>query len=239
MWLVLDRSASMAVGAHGRGKREVLSELALLVARLFTGGGNRVGALLYDNGAMRAVPPGAGRGHVLRIAAELDRVNAAPADGGAGNGGRRTRRRSSRPADLYRRTTNLAAMLDAAGRLARRRSLIVVVSDFIGAGDWERSLLRLGPRHEVVALHVVDKADEELPDAGLLVVEDTETGEQLVLDSGDPLLRASLRAAVTEREAALSAGMRRAGVAVHRVETTADLATVLVKVVTDTRRRRP
>ena len=96
-------------------------------------------------------------------------------------------------------TTDLAAMLDAVAKLARRRALIVVISDFIGDGDWGRSLLRLVPRHEVVALRVIDAADDELPDVGLVVVEDAETGEQLVIDSSDPLLRARLRAGVDDQ----------------------------------------
>jgi uncharacterized protein (DUF58 family) len=215
-WLVLDRSASMAVGAPGRGKRDVLAELALVLGRLFSRGGNRVGALFYDTATVRMVPPGTGRRHVLRIDAELARTADA--------------RRGS--------TTDLAAMLDAVARLARRRSLIVVVSDFIGTGDWERSLLRLTPRHEVVALRVVDAADDELPDAGLIVVEDAETGEQLIVDSSDPVLRARLGAAVAERDARLDAGMRRAGVLLQSIRTTDDLAASLIEVVTRTRRRR-
>jgi uncharacterized protein (DUF58 family) len=218
VWLVLDRSASMTVGVPGRGKHDVLRELAVVLARMFSRGGNQVGALLYDNGAVRTVPPGGGRRHVLHIAAELSRARTA--DGSAG-------------------TTDLAAMLDAVARLARRRALIIVISDFIGEGDWERALLRLGPRHEVVALRIVDVADDELPEAGLIVVEDAETGEQLIVDSGDPLLRARLRAAVEERDQKLAAGMRRAGVPVHRIDTTADLVTALLEVVTSTRRRRP
>ena len=275
VWLVLDRSASMTVGAPGRGKHEVLSELALVVARLFTRSGNRVGALLYDTGpagtgAVRTVPPATGRSQVLRIGAELART----AGERAGTGrrprrppaglARQKRRRQEQPGqntpgtgtrtgtgttgrerrDNARRgsgnavagngtangrnghggrgagaTTDLAAMLDAVAKLARRRALIVVISDFIGEGDWERSLLRLAPRHEVVVLRVTDAADEELPDAGLVVVEDAETGEQLLVDSGDPLLRARLRAAVAEREARLAEGTRRAGVPVHRIDT--------------------
>src|SRR6185437_12934015 len=96
VWLVLDRSASMTVGAPGRGKHDVLGELALVLARLFSRGGNRVGALFYDTGMVRVVPPGTGRRHVLRIGAELTRTADA--------------RRSS--------TTDLAAMLDAVARLA-------------------------------------------------------------------------------------------------------------------------
>ena len=222
-WLVLDRSASMTVGAPGRGKDDVLSELALVLARLFGRGGNRVGALLYDSGlydtgTVRTVPPGTGRRHALRIGAELART----ADG------------SRRAVGQKRGTTDLAAMLDAVAKLARRRALIVVISDFIGDGDWGRSLLRLVPRHEVVALRVVDGADDALPDVGLVVVEDAETGEQLVIDSGDPLLRARLRAGVEERDARLDAGMRRAGVPIHRIGTDADLATALIEVVSST-----
>src|SRR5215472_2392901 len=74
VWLVLDRSASMTVGAPGRGKQDVLTELALVLARLFSRGGNRVGALLYDTGTVRIVPPGTGRRHALRIGAELART---------------------------------------------------------------------------------------------------------------------------------------------------------------------
>src|SRR5215469_16165530 len=86
-----DRSStSQTVSSSGRGKHEVLSELALVLARLFGRGGNRVGALLYDTGAVRTVPPGTGRKHALRIGAEL----ASTAGGRRGN------------------TTDLAAMLD-------------------------------------------------------------------------------------------------------------------------------
>jgi len=227
VWLVLDRSASMTVGAPGRGKHDVLSELALVLARLFGRGGNRVGALLYDapSGGVRIVPPGTGRAHALRVGAELARTAPRAAAAGRRGDGRRGV------------TTDLAAMFDAVAKLAKRRALIVVISDFIGRGDWERSLLRLVPRHEVVALRVIDTADDELPDAGLVVVEDAETGEQLVVDSGDPLLRARLRVAVEERDAWLAAGMRRAAVPLHRIDTSADLARALIEVVVSTRRR--
>jgi uncharacterized protein (DUF58 family) len=237
VWLVLDRSASMTVGLPGRGKDDVLGELALVLARLFGRGGNRVGALLYDTGAVRTVPPGSGRRHTLRIGAELARTVEASRRG-AGQNGAGQNGAGQNGAGRYGGTTDLAAMLDTVAKLARRRALIVVISDFIGDGDWERSLLRLVPRHEVVALRVIDAADDELPNVGLVVVEDAETGEQLVIDSGDPLLRARLRAGVEERDARLDAGMRRAGVPIHRIGTDADLATALIEVVASTRRRR-
>jgi uncharacterized protein (DUF58 family) len=246
-WLVLDRSASMTVGVPGRGKHDVLSELAVVLARLFSRSGNRVGALLYDNGAVRTVPPGTGRGQVLRVAAELGRGGGPRPEQEAarkrdrGRLAARLRRGPAgrpAPAPPPRGTTDLAAMLDAVAKLARRRALIVVVSDFIGDGDWARSLMRLGPRHEVVALRIVDQADEQLPEAGLVVVEDAETGEQLLVDSADPLLRARLGEAVRERDDALAAGMRRAGVPLHRIGTDADLAVALTGIVASTKRSR-
>ncbi|MER6512386.1 DUF58 domain-containing protein [Nonomuraea sp. NPDC001636] len=217
VWLVLDRSASMTAGRPGRAKHDVLAELALVLARLFGRGGDRVGALLFDTGMARVVPPGTSRRHALRIGAELERT-AGPRAGA---------------------TTDLAHMLDAAGRLARRRALVVVLSDFIGEGDWERSLQRLARRHEVVALRIVDAADDVLPEAGLIVVEDAETGEQLVVDSADPLLRVRFREAVDARDARLAAGMRRAGVPVHRVATDHDLTDTLVELAARTGERWP
>ena len=216
VWLVLDRSASMTVGRPGRGKHDVLDELALILARLFGRGGNRVGAVLHDGVAARVVPPGVGRAHALRIGYELARSAAAP------------------PAV----TTDFAVMLDAVASLARRRSLIVIVSDFIGTGEWDKPLLRLVHRHDVVALRVVDVADDDLPEAGLLVVEDAETGEQLLVDSGDPLFRSRFQAGVAGRDAALAGRMRRAGVPLHRIDTDRDPVESLVEVVAATRWRR-
>lgn len=216
-WLVLDRSASMTVGVPGRGKADVLAELALVLARLFGRGGNRVGAVLYDGTGTRIVPPGTGRAHALRIGHELDR-----------------------PVTSVRTpTTDLAALFDAVAGLARRRSLVVVISDLIGTGDWDRPLLRLARKHDVVALRVVDRADDEIPQAGLIVVEDAETGEQLVVDTADPLFRARFRAGVDERDADLSARMRRAAVPLHRFDTSRDVLPALVDVVASTRWRRP
>jgi uncharacterized protein (DUF58 family) len=217
VWLVLDRSASMTVGIPGRDKQAVLGDLALILARLFGRGGNRVGALLYDGPATRVVPPGTGRGHALRIGYELDRT--AGVSSGAG-------------------TTDLAAMLDAVWSLARRRSLIIVVSDFIGTGEWDKPLLRLTQRHDVTALRVTDAGDDELPDVGLIVVEDVESGEQLFVDSSDPLFRARFRAGVDDRDGALAEHMRRAGVPLHRIGTDQDLVDALVDVVASTWWRR-
>ncbi len=216
VWLVLDRSASMTAGPEGRGKHDMLTELAMLLARLFGRGGNRVGALLHDGETARVVPPGSGRGHALRIGHELSRASTSPVTS----------------------TTDFAAILEATATVARRRSLIIVVSDFIGTGEWDRQLARLVHRHDVTALRVMDETDDDLPDAGLIVVEDAETGEQLIVDSSDPLFRARYRAGVDERDSALTQIMRRANVPLHRIDTDRDLVEALVEVVASTHWRR-
>jgi uncharacterized protein (DUF58 family) len=223
-WLVVDRSASMRFGRSpdragaGAGKESVATELAVSLGRLVAQGGNRVGAILYDNGAHSVIPPRAGRDQILRIARELIRPQAATGPGA---------------------TTDLAAMLQlAAATTVRRRSLVFVMSDFIGEPGWDRALAMLTRRHEVVVIRVVDPAELDLPDLGLILVEDAETGEQLLVDTSDPLLRGRLTAQVGAREATLAEGMRRAGVDAHRITTDQDLLASLVDMVRRSGRRR-
>jgi uncharacterized protein (DUF58 family) len=195
----------------------VLTDLAVCLARLFTRGGNRVGAILYDNRAQRVLPPRTGRVHVLHLTHEITRPTPAAADGGV---------------------TDLAAMLRLAASTARRRSLVFVISDFIGDVDWEPALTRLGHRHEVVAIRVVHPMELDLPDLGLVLIEDAETGEQVLADTSDPLFRQRLRAEVDAREQAVTSSMARAGVTAHRIGTDEDLTAALIAMARRSRRRR-
>jgi uncharacterized protein (DUF58 family) len=209
-WFVIDRSASMRFGREA-GKESVATELAVGLARLVAQGGNRVGAILFDNVSQQVIPPRGGRDQILRIARELTAAPKQPAD---------------------KRTTDLAAMLRlAATTTVRRRSLIFVMSDFIGDPGWDRSLAMLTHRHEVVVIRVVDPSELELPDLGLILVEDAETGETVLVDTSDPLLRGRLADQVSAREEALAEGMRTAGVRPHRVTTDQDLLAVLIDMV--------
>jgi len=216
-WLVLDRSASMRFGADRHGKDSVLADLAVCLARLFAQTGNRVGVILYDNQFQRVIPPRTGRTHILHLAHEITRPVTTAADG---------------------RTTDLAAMLHLAAATARRRSLVFVISDFIGDVDWVPALTRLGQRHEVITIRVVDPMELDLPDLGLVLVEDAETGEQLLADTGDPFFQQRLRAEVDARELAVASSMRHAGAMAHRIGTDEDLAEALVDMVRRSKRRR-
>jgi uncharacterized protein (DUF58 family) len=217
-WLLLDRSRSMAFGPEGRGKDVVLVELAVTLARLLARGGNRVGALLFDARVERMVPPRTGRTHVLRLGHELSRPRPIETAPGA--------------------TTDLAKLLHAGLTTIRRRSLVFVVSDFITVPGWERPLAQLARRHEVVAIRVVDPLERELPPVGLIVVEDAETGEQVVADTSDPEFRRRFHAEVDAREEALQEAIAHTGVRLHDIGTDDDLAGALVELVRHSRRRR-
>ncbi|GIE84405.1 DUF58 domain-containing protein [Actinoplanes regularis] len=218
-WLVVDKSASMRFGGH-EGKDSVATELAVSLARVVSQGGNRVGAILFDNAAHRIVPPRTGRDQILRIAHELLKPPVKAPTG-------RTRGAKRAPA-----TTDLSAMLRlAAMTTAKRRGLIFVMSDFIGEPGWDRPLGMLTHRHEVVVIRVVDPAELDLPDLGVILVEDAETGEQILVDTSDPLLRGRLAGQVDAREAELADAMRRAGVGAHRITTDQDLLAALVDLV--------
>ncbi|MEU4157547.1 DUF58 domain-containing protein [Actinoplanes sp. NPDC026670] len=215
-WMVIDRSASMRFGG-GAGKESTASDLAVAIARLISQGGNRVGAILFDNQSHKVIPPRAGRDQVLRIAREATKEVTKKSD----------------------KTTDLTGMLRlAAATTAQRRSLVFVMSDFIGDPGWDRPLAQLTHRHEVVVIRVVDPAELELPDLGLILVEDAETGEQLLVDTSDPLLRARLTEQVGAREDELAAGMRKAGVDAHRITTDQDMLATLVDMVRRSGRRR-
>ncbi len=217
-WLLLDRSRSMVFGAEGRSKDVVLTELAVTLARLLAGGGNRVGALLFDEKVEKVVPPRSGRTHVLRLVHELGKRQPITAPTGT--------------------STDLAALLHAATGTIRRRSLVFLISDFITGDGWERPLARLVQRHEVVAIRLVDPLERELPDVGVIVVEDAETGEQVLVDTSDPTFRRQFHAEVDAPRGGAAGPADRVGVRLNDVSTDDDLADALVGMVRRSRQPR-
>jgi uncharacterized protein (DUF58 family) len=214
-WLLLDRSPSMGFGPTERQKDVVLIELATALARLFSRGGNRVGVVLFNNTVEQTIPPRGGRNHVLHITREL-----------------------LRPPEPTGTTTDLAALARAGAKIAPRRSLIVIVSDFISEPGWERAMSQLTQRHELVAIRLSDPREHELPEAGVIVVEDAETGELLSVDTSDPEFRQRFHEVAVAREAGVRAGAREAGIDLHDVSTEDDLVKALVRIVERRRQRR-
>ena len=216
-WLLLDHSASMGFGPVDRQKNLVLAEVATTLAHVLAHGGNRVGAVLFGSEVEQVIPPASGRNQVLRIAREVIDPPTTPAPG---------------------TTTDLAVLLRAAHGLTRRRSLIVIVSDFISEPGWDALLALLAKRHEVVAIQVADPREFEIPSVGMVYVEDAETGEQIFVDTDDPVFQRRLREAADARQAELVEATRRAGVDLHQVLTDEDLVRALMRVSALRKRRR-
>jgi prepilin-type processing-associated H-X9-DG protein len=214
-WFLLDLTASMDAGAGPVPKRSVSTEFVTVLARLLTRHGNRVGALFYDGRVDTVIPARSGRRHVLHVLHRL----------------------SSRPAPARPAPTDLADLLRTAARLVRRRSLLFVVSDFLSAPGWTAPLGHLAQRHDVVAVRLSDRLERELPDLGLLVMQDAETGEQLFVDTHDRAFRRRFAAAAERRDATLRAAFGQAGVDALELSADEDLGEAILRFA-DLRKRR-
>ena len=214
-WFLLDLSASVDFGSTKVRKRAISAEFVAVLARILTRHGNRVGALLYGSRMDTMIPARSGRRHVLHL----------------------LHRMQTRAASTGTQATNLRELLDAAARMAMRRSLIFVVSDFISLPGWPEALARLAKRHDVVAVRLYDPMEMELPDLGLLVIQDAETGEQVFVDTHDRGFRKRFAAAAQRRETELRTAFRSAGVDALELATDDDLVDAILRFA-DLRKRR-
>ena len=215
-WFLLDLSGSVDFGSADVTKLAVSSGFVATLARVITRHGNRVGALMYGTKVDTVLPPGSSRLHVLNL---LQRMRAARPRPEAGGG------------------TSLLDLLKAADGVIKRRSLVFVVSDFISAPGWQDALSRLAQRHEVVAVRLFDPMEMDLPDVGLVTVQDAETGEQLLIDASDPTFRERYAAIAEQHEAALLDGLMRSGADTLELATDDDLLESMLRFA-DLRRRR-
>ncbi len=214
-WFLLDLSASVDFGSRQLRKSAVSTEFVTVLARVLTRHGNRVGALIYGSDVDTIIPARTGRRHVLHL---LHRMLTRAAPGQDGE-------------------THLRDLLLMAGRVAPRRSLLFIVSDFISTPGWEQPLARLAQRHDVIAVRLYDPMEMALPDLGMLVVQDAETGEQVLVDTHDRGFRKRFAAAAAKREAALRAALRIAGVDALELATDDNLVDAIMRFA-DLRKRR-
>lgn len=207
-WFLVDLSASLDFGS-GEKKRAVAIDFVAVLARLLARHGNRVGAMLYGERVDGVLPARGGRRHVLQLIHLLmSRPPAVPRGG---------------------RATELGELLRAAQRTVPRRSLVFVVSDFISTPGWAEVLGQLAQRHEVVAVRLHDPLETVLPDLGMLVFEDAETGEQLLVDTHDRVFRERFAAEAAARESGLRAAFGNAGVDALELSTEDDLVDALLR----------
>ncbi|OLE76265.1 MAG: ATPase [Chloroflexi bacterium 13_1_20CM_2_70_9] len=204
---LLDLSPSVDFGTADRRKRDLLIDFTGILARLLTRHGNRVGATMYGAHVERVVPARGGRIQVLRLLNELER----------------------RPRLERAPLTSLSELIDAGLRALKRRSLVFVISDFFSSQGWEDRLTMLARRHETLAVRLVDPRENELPDVGPLILTDSETGEQLWVNTHDGGFRSRLTAAARRREQHLAEAFAKAGVDVLVLRTDEDLVRSIVR----------
>jgi uncharacterized protein (DUF58 family) len=156
--IVLDVSASGDFGSVRESKREMAAEVASILAFSAIHNNDKVGLLLFSDRVELFIPPKKGRLHILRLIREM--LFFSPKGRG----------------------TDLAGALEYMNKVITRRAVVFVISDFL-TGDFTRPLTVSAKRHDMVALNVVDPAEEALPDVGVILLEDPETGEQIEVDT--------------------------------------------------------
>jgi uncharacterized protein (DUF58 family) len=162
--LLVDASRSGDFGTTDRMKGEIAAELCALLAFSATKNNDKVGLLIFTDRVEKFIAPRKGKSHALRVLREL--LYFKPED----------------------RKTDIAAALEYLSRIIRRRSVVFLVSDFLST-DYQKALRIANKRHDIVAVHIVDPREREMPSVGYLELEDAETGERLLVNTGDPELR--------------------------------------------------
>lgn len=195
--LAVDLSASQRFGTARASKGRVAAEVAALCTFSAVHNGDRVGLIVSTDRVEKIVPPKKGDKHAMRIVREILGFKA------------------------ERRGTDLTGALEALVRVARRRSVAFVISDFFTQG-YERPLALAAAKHDVIPVWLTDRHDAELPATGLTTFEDFESGESVVVDTSDRRVRAwyadRMRRFRTEREQAF----RKLGLDVVRIDTGGD-----------------
>lgn len=171
--LVVDVSGSQSFGSRFLLKRDYAAELAGVLGFSAVLNHDRVGAVLFSDRIEGYVPPSRGRDHALRIVRDLLAL------------------------EPRGRATDIAGALRFAQRVMKRRGIVAVISDFQGQ-DYEKALGVLRRRHDVVALHLADPREREVPATGLVALIDPETGDRLVVDASRPDVRRLLAASALD-----------------------------------------
>jgi uncharacterized protein (DUF58 family) len=209
-WFVVDLSGSVDFGSGAISKRTLATECVGVLSRLLTKHGNRIGALLYTGAGGHAnvfVPARSGRRQVLHVLERMTRAESVK----------------------QTQETDLGKLLIDAQSVLKRRSTVFVLSDFLSQPGWDRALNNLARRHEVVAIRLFDPIEAVLPNSGLLVMQDAETGEQIFVDSHDKAFRQRFAEQALLREQQLREQFANAGVDCLELQTDEPIDQALVR----------
>jgi uncharacterized protein (DUF58 family) len=174
--LLVDVSGSERFGSVAQPKNETLAEIGALLAFSAIKNNDRVGLILFSDRVERFVPPKKGTGHVMRVVTEM--LNAKP----------------------EHRGTDIRCALDLLGHLVKRKAVVFLISDFIADG-YERALRISSARHDLIPIQVVDRREEELPDLGVVLMEDLESGELFEVDTSSKRAREAYATRIAKQRA--------------------------------------
>ena len=217
-WIVVDGSASLDFGTARCEKRDLALAMAAAFGFLTSRSGNRVGALVLGNDRTFFVPARAGREAMLALLHQVDSV--------------------PRPDAARPPAGDLRGALRTTAKLARRRGLVVVVSDFLTSAEWQPALRALAVRHDVLAVEILDPREIELPPVGLVTLVDTETGRRVEVQTASEKVRARFAEAATRQREAIARDIRGAGAEHVVLRTDRDWLLDLAKYVSARKRRR-
>ncbi len=177
--LMVDASSSGEFGTFERMKGEIGVEICALLAFSAIKNNDKVGLIIFTDKIEKFIPPRKGKSHVLRLLREL--LYFKPED----------------------RKTDIGMSLEYLNRVAQRRSVVFMISDFISQ-DYANQLRIVNKKHDIVAIHIIDPRELDMPSIGFIEFEDLESGERMVLDTSDPEVRRMFKnessASLTKRE---------------------------------------
>jgi uncharacterized protein (DUF58 family) len=221
IFLLVDISASGNFGSGVASKRDLAAELASVLAFSAIRNSDKVGLLLYTDRVERYLPPKKGRRHVLRVVRDI--LYHIPQATG----------------------TDTVKALDVANRLLHRRAIVFLISDFETSADptaaraeLRRAMRRTNRRHDLVAVHIEDPREKELPNVGVVALEDAESGEVIELDTASRAVRKRFKELSMERSQRLVSDFRSEGIDTLQLQTNAPYMPALQRFFKTRERRR-
>ncbi len=201
--LVVDVSSSSLFGTHQRLKRELITEMSAVLSFSATTNNDKVGVIFFSDKIDKFIPPKKGRSHILRIIREL--IALEPAQRGG---------------------TNVGVALDYLNNVLKKRTITFVMSDFVSE-PYEKPLQLAARKHDLVGIQVYDRADRQLPEAGLIQVVDAETGAMQWLDTEDAAVRTQYTKAFDQQKQYCVQAFRKTGASLMSLRTDEDYVKVL------------
>lgn len=201
---MVDLSASGAFGSTRKIKNEVAAELCALLAFSAIKNNDKVGLIVFTDQVELFIPPAKGTTHVLRLIRDLLEFSPGQTD------------------------TNIAAGIDYLGRVITRRSVVFLISDFLGEG-YEKPLRIMGKKHDLIAVSVTDPREIALPNVGLVELEDAETGELVLIDTSSAAIRKRYEQLGTVQQARLRDMFRSMDIDHIEISTNRDYLRDLIK----------